>query len=58
MAADLRSVGFVVREDFGMTDWNNRFAKAEAKVERAAYMRIAIARSYAVRLLVGVMAVS
>ena len=45
MAADLRSARFVVREDSGMTDWNQRFAKAEAKVERGAYMRIAVARS-------------
>jgi methyltransferase (TIGR00027 family) len=44
MAADLRSVGFVVREDSGMTDWNERFAQGEAKVERSSYMRIAIAR--------------
>jgi methyltransferase (TIGR00027 family) len=34
MAADLRSVGFVVRDDSGMSDWNDRFAKAEAKVAR------------------------
>ena len=44
MAADLRSVGFVVREDSGMADWNNRFAQGKAKVERGSYMRIAIAR--------------
>jgi methyltransferase (TIGR00027 family) len=44
MAADLRSVGFVVREDSGMLDWNDRFANGKAKVERAPYMRIAIAR--------------
>jgi methyltransferase (TIGR00027 family) len=43
MAADLRSVGFVVREDSGMADWNDRFAQGEAKVERGLYMRIAIA---------------
>jgi hypothetical protein len=42
MAADLRSVGFVVREDSGMTDWNVRFAQGKAKIERASYMRIAI----------------
>jgi methyltransferase (TIGR00027 family) len=47
MAADLRSVGFVVREDSGMADWNNRFAHGQAKVDRAPYMRIAIARSAA-----------
>jgi methyltransferase (TIGR00027 family) len=45
MAADLRSVGFVVGEDSGMTDWNNRFAKGEAKVEKGFYMRIAVART-------------
>ncbi len=45
MAADLRSVGFIVREDSGMTDWKDRFAQAKARVERGAYMRIAIARS-------------
>ena len=45
MAADLGAVGFVVREDTGMTDWNERFAGGQAKVDRAAYMRIAIARS-------------
>jgi methyltransferase (TIGR00027 family) len=45
MAADLQAVGFVVCDDSGMTDWNRQFAKAEAKVERAAYMRIAVARS-------------
>jgi methyltransferase (TIGR00027 family) len=44
MAADLRSVGFVVREDSGMADWNVRFAQSKAKVERGSYMRIAIAR--------------
>jgi methyltransferase (TIGR00027 family) len=45
MAADLGSVGFVVRDDSGMTDWNARFANAGAKVQRGAYMRIAVARS-------------
>lgn len=44
MAADLGSVGFVVRDDSSITDWNDRFAKAQAKVERGAYMRIAVAR--------------
>ena len=43
MAADMRSAGWTVREDSGMSDWNVRFAQGEAKVERAAYMRIAIA---------------
>jgi len=45
MAADLLSAGFVVREDSGMTDWNQRFAKSEAKVERGAYMRVVVARN-------------
>jgi methyltransferase (TIGR00027 family) len=45
MAADLGSVGFVVRDDSGMTDWNERFAQGRAKVERGAYMRIAVARA-------------
>ena len=45
MAADLRSVGFLVREDSGMAEWNDRFAHGRAKVERGSYMRIAIART-------------
>ena len=45
MAADLRSVGFVVREDSAVTDWNNRFAQGKAKVERGFYMRVAVART-------------
>lgn len=45
MAADLRSAGFVVREDSSMTDWNGRFAQGEAKVDRGNYMRIAVART-------------
>jgi methyltransferase (TIGR00027 family) len=44
MAADLRSVGFVVYHDSGMLDWNSRFAQGRGKVERAPYMRVAIAR--------------
>ena len=44
MAADLKSAGFVVKEDSGMTDWNERFAGGKAKIERAFYMRIAVAR--------------
>ncbi len=43
MAADLRSAGFTVTADSGMADWNNRFAEGKAKVERASYMRLAIA---------------
>jgi len=45
MAADLMSVGFAVREDSSIADWNARFARGEAKVERGSYMRIAIARN-------------
>ncbi|HKW46063.1 MAG TPA: SAM-dependent methyltransferase [Gemmatimonadaceae bacterium] len=44
MAADVRSVGFLVGEDSGMADWNKQFAQGQAKVEQAHYMRIAIAR--------------
>jgi methyltransferase (TIGR00027 family) len=44
MAADLASAGFTVRDDSGMTDWNKRFAAGSAKVDRAHYMRIAVAR--------------
>ena len=43
MAADLRSAGFVVRDDTGMADWNARFAQGRAKVERGSYMRVATA---------------
>jgi methyltransferase (TIGR00027 family) len=43
MAADLRSVGFVVREDSGMIDWNTRFAQGQARVQRGFYMRIVVA---------------
>lgn len=45
MAADLRSAGFVIREDSGMLDWNKQFANGEAKVERGYYMRIVVARA-------------
>lgn len=44
MAADLRSSGFIVSEDSGMLDWNARWARGSAKVERGSYMRVAIAR--------------
>ena len=43
VAADLRGVGFAVREDSAMTDWNQRFANGEARVDRGYYMRIAVA---------------
>jgi hypothetical protein len=42
MAADLQAAGFDVREDSGMSDWNDRFASGRARVERAFYMRIAV----------------
>lgn len=45
MAADLKSAGFVVHEDSGMADWNDRYAQGRGNVERGAYMRIAVARS-------------
>jgi methyltransferase (TIGR00027 family) len=44
MAAELKSVGFAVHDDSGMLDWNARFAKAEARVQRGEYMRIVVAR--------------
>jgi methyltransferase (TIGR00027 family) len=44
MAADLASVGFTVREDSGLADWNERFALGKARVDRGFYMRVAIAR--------------
>jgi hypothetical protein len=43
MAADMQSAGFIVQEDSGMAEWNERFAHGKAKVERGNYMRIAIA---------------
>ena len=45
MAADLRAVGFIVRDDSGMLDWNKRFAQGKAKVDRGFYMRIVVARN-------------
>jgi len=45
MATDLRSAGFVVREDTGMLDWNAKFARGEARVQRAPYMRVAVAKT-------------
>lgn len=45
MAADLRSAGFMVRDDSSMIDWNHRFAGGEAKVDRGFYMRIVVARN-------------
>ena len=43
MAADLRAAGYSVRDDSGMLDWNDRYAKGAANVSRAPYMRIAVA---------------
>lgn len=43
MASDLNAVGFEVREDSAMTDWNKRFASGEGKVQRGYYMRIVVA---------------
>ena len=45
MAADLASVGFVVREDSGMEEWNARFAQGRARTERTSYMRIVVGRN-------------
>ena len=44
MATDLGSAGFAVRDDSGMLDWNDRFARSAARVQRGEYMRIAVAR--------------
>lgn len=44
MAADLRAAGFIVTEDSGMLDWNERLARGSAQVERGSYMRVAVAR--------------
>ena len=44
MAKDLRSAGFVVHDDTGMADWNERFAQGRGKVQRMSYMRVATAR--------------
>ena len=43
MAADLEAVGFLVREDSGMTDWNKQFANGKGNVSRGHYMRIVLA---------------
>ena len=44
MAKDLRDAGFEVSSDSNMAEWNNEYAGGEANVERARYMRIAVAR--------------
>ncbi|HEX3101790.1 MAG TPA: class I SAM-dependent methyltransferase, partial [Pyrinomonadaceae bacterium] len=43
MAADMQAVGFIVRDDSSMTDWNERFASGMAKVARGYYMRVVVA---------------
>ena len=43
MAAELQAAGFALRDDSGMSDWNNRYAHGRANVDRGAYMRIAVA---------------
>ena len=43
MAADLEAVGFLVREDSGMADWNEQFAEGRGNVQRGYYMRIVVA---------------
>lgn len=43
MSTGLRAAAFVVREDSSMVDWSHRFAEGKAKVERASYMRVAVA---------------
>ncbi len=45
MAAILRTAGFAVREDSGMVDWNERFARGSGDVARSYYMRVAVAQS-------------
>jgi methyltransferase (TIGR00027 family) len=44
MAADLHAAGFEVREDSGMTEWNERFAQRSARVDRGYYMHVVVAR--------------
>ncbi len=44
MAAELGTIGFAVREDSGMINWNNQFAQGKGNVTRAYYMRVAVAR--------------
>ena len=44
MAAEVGSVGLDVHDDSGMLDWNARFARSQARVQRGEYMRIVVAR--------------
>ena len=43
MSVEMRSVGFVVRDDSSMLDWNDRYAGGQGRVRRGYYMRIAVA---------------
>ena len=43
MKSELRAVGFEVREDGGMVDWNRHFARGLANEKRGAYMRVLVA---------------
>jgi methyltransferase (TIGR00027 family) len=43
MKSELRAVGFEVREDGGMADWNRRFAAGAANETRGSYMRVLVA---------------
>jgi len=45
MAADLKTAGFAVHDDSSVLDWNARYAKSEARVQRGDYMRIVVART-------------
>ncbi len=40
MKSELAAVGFDVREDSGLADWNRRFANGAANETRGAYMRV------------------
>jgi methyltransferase (TIGR00027 family) len=44
MESELRAVGFEVREDGGMADWNRQFASGAANETRGSYMRVLVAR--------------
>ena len=44
MSDALKSAGFAVRDDTGMRDWNERFARGRARVDRGWYMRVAVAQ--------------
>jgi methyltransferase (TIGR00027 family) len=43
MDSELRAVGFEVREDGGMADWNQQFARGLANETRGSYMRVLVA---------------